>query len=68
LSGFGYKQSFGPIQLVEAISSRGQTKPEGGVGLGVVVVVVVAVVVVMVVVGGSGDWVVIFPRYVDDLG
>ncbi len=49
LAGFGYKQSFGPIHPVLAMSSLGHRKP--GIGLGVVVVVVV--------VGGRGRRVVV---------
>jgi hypothetical protein len=58
LAGFGYKQSFGPIHPVLAMSSLGHRKP--GIGLGVVVVVVV--------VGGRGVVVVILPGHVEFWG
>ncbi len=61
LAGFGYKQSFGPLQPVFAISSLGHWTPAGGVtgggvGLGVVVV------------GGGGGGVVILPGHVEFCG
>jgi hypothetical protein len=56
LAGFGYKQSFGPLQPVLAISSLGHWTPGGGAGLGVVVV------------GGGGGRVVILPGHVEFWG
>jgi hypothetical protein len=54
-SGFGYKQSLGPLQEVSAISSVGQTKPPGVVAAWVVddAAVVGAAVVGAAVVGGA---------------